>query len=380
MRPAIRPEPGDAEAPKVTAPIRVMLVDDSGVSRALMKNWLAETGQVDIVAVASNGRDAIEAARSCKPDVVVLDIEMPALDGLSALPDILAAAPRTRVLMASSLTTRSARVTFEAFSLGATDAIAKPAAGWASAGGPEFRDEFVRKVIALAPATTSHELPSVPAIGDTGIRASTVASAPPIRRAEPSSSRPSVLVIGASTGGPNALFELIAGLPKPIPVPVLVTQHMPPTFTAILAEHIGRRAGVEAFEGTQQMLLEVGKVYVAPGGRHMEAVRVGRQFRLNLTEAPPENFCRPSVNPLFRSAAEAWGGGVVAVMLTGMGSDGLDGAREVVACGGTVLAQDQASSVVWGMPGAVVKAGLAAEVLPVAGLASAIGCLLEGAR
>ena len=199
-------------------------------------------------------------------------------------------------------------------------------------------------------------------------------------RAIPSNTAPAVIAIGASTGGPNALFELIENLPKPLRVPVVITQHMPPMFTAILAEHIGKRSGLKAYEGTDRMIVEAGCIYVAPGGRHMEIMRTGGQIRLRLTDAPPENFCRPSVNPMLRSVAEVWGKATLGIMLTGMGSDGLEGAREVVAVGGTMLAQDQASSVVWGMPGAIVNAGLAAEILPLSGLASAIGCLLEAVK
>lgn len=350
--------------------VRVLLVDDSGVSRALMAQWLHDDPAIRVVATAANGADAISAAKAHPVDVIVLDVEMPGMDGIAALPRLVEAAPGARILMASTLTTRGARVTFEALNLGATDAIAKPRSGWATAAGPEFRDEFVRKVRALGEIERPQAMPRrVPA------------SAPaPYARAEPSRAVPRAIAIGASTGGPNALFELIEQLPKPVRVPIIVTQHMPPTFTAILAEHMARRGGVQAFEATDRMAVQPGVVYVAPGGRHMEVVRVGVVVRLRLTDAAPENFCRPSVNPMLRTAASVWGAATLGVMLTGMGSDGLDGARAVVAAGGTMLAQDQASSVVWGMPGAVVKAGLAAEMLPVSGLASAIGCLLEAGR
>lgn len=360
------------------AQIRVMLVDDSGVSRALMAQWLHDDPRIKVVATATNGADAITLAAAHEIDVVVLDVEMPGIDGISALPRIIAAAPLAKILMASTLTTRHARITFDALQLGATDAIAKPQAGWASAHGPEFRGEFVRKVLALG------ELAPLRPGAAAQIRKRSAASPAElpvtIIRAMPSNARPQVIAIGASTGGPNALFELIEALPKPIRVPIIVTQHMPPTFTAILAEHIGRRSGLPSCEGTDRMLVESGNVYVAPGGRHMEVMRTAGQIRLRVTDAPPENFCRPSVNPMLRSAAEVWGPGTLGIILTGMGTDGLEGAREVVAVGGTMLAQDQASSVVWGMPGAIVKSGLAAETLPIAGLASAVGCLLEAAQ
>lgn len=359
-----------APNPQTLAPVRVLLVDDSGVSRALMAQWLHDDPKIRVVATAANGADAITAAKTQPIDVIVLDVEMPGMDGIAALPGLVEAAPGARILMASTLTTRGARVTFEALNLGATDAIAKPRSGWATPGGPEFREEFLRKVRALGEMERARPAPRhVPAD----------ASAP-YARAEPSRAAPQVIAIGASTGGPNALFELVEQLPKPVRVPVIVTQHMPPTFTAILAEHMARRGGVQALEAVDRMLVQPGVVYVAPGGRHMEVVRTGPGVRVRLTDAAPENFCRPSVNPMLRSAAAVWGAATLGVMLTGMGSDGLDGARAVVAAGGTMLAQDQASSVVWGMPGAVVKAGLAAEMLPVGGLASAIGCLLDTGR
>ncbi len=363
-------------ATETFARVRVMLVDDSGVSRALMAQWLETDPKIKVVASARTGEEAIEFASKYDLDVVVLDVEMPGIGGIKALPKIVAAASGARILMASTLTTRNARITLEALELGATDAIAKPQAGWASASGPEFRTEFIRKV---------HELGAIRpkrAAGKINNPGRPIVSSPPAAaaiypRAEPSHVRPSVLAIGASTGGPNALLELTAALPKPVNIPILITQHMPPMFTAILAEHIGRRSGLPTFEAVDHIIVEPGHIYVAPGGLHMEALRVGNQVRLRVSGAPPENFCRPSVNPMLRSAAEVWGKGTLGVMLSGMGTDGLAGAREVVAVGGTMLAQDQESSVVWGMPGAIVREGLAAEILSVSGLASAIGCLLE---
>lgn len=359
--------------------VRVMLVDDSGVSRALMAQWLHDDPRIKVVATATNGRDAIIAAADHDLDVIVLDIEMPGIGGIEALPRIIAAAPHAKILMASTLTTRGARITFQALELGATDAIAKPRSGWASTHGPEFRAEFVRKVLALGELAGSGNRPRKSRSAPRA-RVEPVVAVPVYTRASPSTVAPRVIAIGASTGGPNALFELIEQLPKPLRVPIIVTQHMPPTFTAILAEHIGRRSGLKCHEGTDRMIVEAGSVYVAPGGQHMEVMAAGGRVRLRITDAPPENFCRPSVNPMLRSAAEVWGAGTLGIMLTGMGSDGLEGARDVVAAGGTMLAQDQATSVVWGMPGSIVKAGLAAETLPLGGLASAIGCLLEAVK
>jgi two-component system, chemotaxis family, protein-glutamate methylesterase/glutaminase len=344
-----------------------MLVDDSGVSRALMTRWIEEAGAGRVVATATNGRAAIETLAATPIDVIVLDIEMPELDGLTALPRLLAAQPGVQVLMASSLSQQGASATVEALRLGAADAIGKPRAGWAVGSGSDFRSELVAKVRALAavarrrPGEPAPEIPPVPAT-------STVA-APPRRR---DATRPQAVVIGASTGGPNALFRLIDLLPRELDVPLFVTQHMPPTFTAILAEHLMRHTRRPSLEAEDGAAAQPGHVYIAPGGRHLSlAGRPGR-VRLVVSDEPAENFCRPSVNPLMRSAARVYGRGALGIMLTGMGSDGLEGARELVAAGGTLIAQDQATSVVWGMPGSVVRAGLAAEVLPLDDIAAEV--------
>lgn len=349
-------------------PVRVMLADDSSVSRALMTRWIEESGAGRVVATASNGRAAVEALAVQRVDVVVLDIEMPEVDGLTALPRLLAAQPGIQVLMASTLSQSGAAITMQALRLGAADAIGKPRAGWAIGSGTDFRTELAAKVSALG--AVARRLPGAPAPEEPPLPPGT--PEPTVERAAPSGSRPQAIVIGASTGGPNALFRLVELLPSSLDVPIFVTQHMPPTFTAILAEHLARHAGRPAHEGEDGMSAVAGHVYIAPGGRHMSlAGRPGR-VRLVVSDEAPENFCRPSVNPLMRSAARLYGAGALGIMLTGMGSDGLDGARELVRAGGTMIAQDQTSSVVWGMPGAVVRAGLAADVLPLDGIAAAI--------
>lgn len=360
-------------APTAGDPLRVMLVDDSGVSRALMTRWIEEGGAGRVVATASNGRAAIEALVATRIDVVVLDIEMPELDGLAALPRLLAAQPDVQVLMASSLTQQGASVTMQALRLGAADAIGKPRAGWALPGGVDFRAELVAKVRALGPVARRRRGEPAPEEG----AAPTGAPAPIHRRAAPSACRPQALVVGASTGGPNALFRLIDLLPRDLDVPVFITQHMPPTFTAILAEHLARHTRRPAHEADNGTLAQGGHVYVAPGGRHMSVIGKPGRARIVVSDDAPENFCRPSVNPLMRSAARVYGRGALGIMLTGMGTDGLDGARELVAAGGMMIAQDQTSSVVWGMPGSVVREGLAAEVLPLDEIAGAVARQLE---
>ena len=349
-------------------PARVMLVDDSGVSRALMTRWIEESGVGEVVATATNGRAAIDTLAANRVDVVVLDIEMPELDGLSALPRLLAARPGVQVVMASSLTQQGASASVEALRLGAADAIGKPRAGWAVSGGMDFRSELVAKIGALG--AVAHRRPGEPApeLPPPLPTASCIVPKGPA----PSSCRPQALVIGASTGGPNALFRLVELLPRELDVPVFVTQHMPPTFTAILAEHLTRHTRRPSQEAKDGSAAQPGHVYIAPGGRHMSLTGKPGRVRIAISDEAPENFCRPSVNPMMRSAALVYGRCALGIMLTGMGSDGLEGARELVAAGGMLIAQDQSTSVVWGMPGSVVRAGLAAEVLPLDEIAAVV--------
>lgn len=350
-------------------PVRVMLVDDSTVSRALMTRWIEEAGVGRVVATASNGRTAVDTLRGIRVDVVVLDIEMPELDGLAALPQLLEAQPGVQVLMASSLSQRGAQITLEALRMGAADAVGKPRAGWAAGSGGDFANELVAKIAGLG-SVAHRQRWDEPAASEAN-RAS-ASQEPVYLKAPKSGRRPKALVIGASTGGPNALFRLIELLPADLPLPVFITQHMPPTFTAILADHLTRHTRKPAQEATGGMIAKPGHIYIAPGGRHMSLVGKPDHAAIVISDEAPENFCRPSVNPLMRSAARVYGPAVVGVMLTGMGADGLEGARELVSAGGMMIAQDQTTSVVWGMPGAIVRAGLAAEVLALDDIADAI--------
>lgn len=342
-------------------PIRVMLVDDSGVTRALMQRWLGEAG-IEVVAVASNGEEARNRIAACQPDIVILDIEMPRLGGIDVLPELLALVPGVRVVMASTLSTRSAEVTVAALRLGACDAIAKPTTGWAGRDTADFRGELIRKIKALGPRVdAARAKPALPA-GTRRVETPPAADVPEVPAAA-TGPAPKLVVIGASTGGPNALFALLADLKAEGGAPILIAQHMPPTFTSIFAEHLQRVSGRKAAEAEHGEPLQRGRIYVAPGGRHMEVARSRRGGELRLTDAPPENFCRPSVNPLFRSAA-AWGPEAFGIVLTGMGTDGLTGAKELKDAGARIFVQDAASSVVWGMPGAIARQGLADAVLP----------------
>ncbi len=367
-------EPGQVVTPGGNAP-RVMLVDDSGVSRALMTRWLNEAG-VDIVATARNGEEARDLIADIRPDIVLLDIEMPRLGGIDVLPDLLKRCPGVKIIMVSTLSRRNARITIDALRAGATDALAKPDSGWAGTSAPAFREELVRKVLALGAEQTEPTVEKIVKPRANRIADSAARRAVPVHAAGGDTS---IVVIGSSTGGPNALFTMLNQLPQSPSAPILIAQHMPPMFTSILAEHITRLTGISAAEAVHGEPLTAGRIYVAPGGLHMSVTGgPGRRSLISLSDAEPENFCRPSVNPLFRSAASGWGSSALGIVLTGMGSDGLDGARALKAAGAQVLVQDAATSVVWGMPGAIVRAELADAVLPLeqlgARLADQLAC------
>jgi len=345
--------------------VRVLVCDDSAVIRGLVTRMLESDPGLSVVARAANGRDAVEAARHTRPDVCVLDVEMPVMDGLAALPELLRIDPQLKIVMASTLTTRGADIAMRALRLGAADYVPKPSSMAEIAGEAQFRDELVAKVKGLG--RQRHRLKG------TAPRQGPLPPPPPRplrRQAQPLP--PSVVAIGASTGGPQALFTLFAGLGRNIPVPILVTQHMPATFTAILAEHLDRIGGPPCAEAKDGEAPLPGRAYLAPGDTHLTVAQEPGGVRIRLSKAPPENFCRPAVDPMLRSAATAYGGRVLVVMLTGMGQDGMKGAEAVVAAGGRVIAQDEASSVVWGMPGAVCHAGLADLVLPLPEIAAAV--------
>lgn len=342
---------------------RVMVCDDSAVIRGAIARMLEGESDVRVVARVANGQMALDELKRTPIDVLVLDIEMPVMDGMTALPLLLRADPGLKVIMASTLTTRGADIALRALRLGAADYVPKPTA---VQGDETFRRELVEKVRGLA--RLRRRLVQ-PLRETTGLR---------LRPAAIMS--PRLLAIGSSTGGPQALFTLIQGLGKTLSVPVVLTQHMPPTFTAILAEHISKLGGLPCAEARDGEALHAGRIYLAPGDRHL-LVDVGRSGLLaRLTQDPPENFCRPSVDPMLRSAANACDGRVLVTMLTGMGQDGLAGTRRVIDGGGSAIAQDEATSVVWGMPGAVAQAGLCHAVLPLPRIAPKLLDLLRMAR
>jgi two-component system chemotaxis response regulator CheB len=368
-------------------PLRVMVVDDSVVIRGLIGRWIEAEPDMVVAASLRTGLDAVNQVERINPDVAVLDIEMPDLDGISALPQLLAKKRNLIIIMASTLTRRNAEISFKALSLGASDYIPKPESTREPAAAETFRHDLIQKIRHLGakvrrPVPVASP-PLAPGLGRApGTRPALAAVAHPqlLRRAF-STQAPRALLIGASTGGPQALMALVSEIGSLIDrFPVLITQHMPPTFTTILAEHLARASHRPAHEGIEGEIVRPGRIYLAPGGRHMRVVRQGTNAAIALDDGPPVNFCKPAVDPLFASAIDVWQGGILAVVLTGMGSDGMRGGKEIVAAGGSVIAQDEATSVVWGMPGAATHAGICAAVLPLGQIAPKLMQMFAGVR
>jgi two-component system, chemotaxis family, protein-glutamate methylesterase/glutaminase len=355
--------------------INILVVDDSAIARGFITRWLEDEDGCRVVATASNGEGALAMLRLNSIDVVVLDIEMPGMDGISALPKILQTSPHTQVIMASTLTLRNAEISLRALELGAADYVAKPRSSLSANAGSSFRDELIAKVKSLGERAIRLRKPSETKLLQQPFNQKSVAlNAPIVSVRKMTSATPKILAIGSSTGGPQALFSLLSKLNINFPVPIVITQHMPATFTAILAQHIQRLTGFQAFEAAPNMNIEPGKVFVAPGDKHLE-FRAGSPMKASITEDPPVNFCRPAVDPMFRSLVKLYGNAVLGVVLTGMGRDGAHGAAEIVAAGGNVFAQDEESSVVWGMPRAVAQAGLSSFLGPLDKMASQINAL-----
>lgn len=370
-----QPLTGQAPARK----IRVLVVDDSAVIRGLVTRWLSGEADIEVVGAAVNGKDGVDHAEKHKPDLIILDIEMPVMDGVTALPAIRKVAPNARVIMASTLTQRGAEVTIKALAAGASDYIPKPDASQL-AGAADYKRELLAKVRSLGARAVSAANPS-PAYGAAAASSSAgrpPAAAGPTLRAVTQKVIPEAIFIGSSTGGPEALREVIEGLAGKVRVPVFITQHMPPMFTKILADHLTKQTKATVVEATDGLQAQPGVFYIAPGDRHMIISRNLTVTRISLSDAPPENFCRPAVDPMFRSAAETYGEKALAVVLTGMGQDGLLGAKPLVSKGAQLIAQDEETSVVWGMPGAIARAGLATACKPIQQIAPAILNVMRG--
>jgi two-component system chemotaxis response regulator CheB len=353
----------------------VLVVDDSVVIRRLVSDVIAADPDLEVAGTAPNGRLALAKIEQLDPDLVVLDVEMPELDGLGVLAALRTSHPRLPVIMFSTLTERGAATTLDALLLGARDCVTKPAnVGSVTAAIEAVRAELVPKVKALCARPTG---PTTTATRPATATA-TAGAHRPVERAP--AGVVDLVVIGVSTGGPNALHELVPRLPADLPVPVLVVQHMPPVFTRHLAERLDRSSALAVAEAAGGEPLRAGHVWVAPGGRHLAVRGVAGAARLALLDTPPESSCRPAADVLFRSAVDVHGAGVLGVVMTGMGHDGTRGAERIRAAGGRVVVQDQASSVVWGMPGSVVAGGYADAVVPLDRLAAEITRRVVGWR
>lgn len=379
-------------------PLRVMIVDDSVVIRGLISRWIGAEHDMEVAASLRTGLEAVNQIERINPDVAVLDIEMPELDGLSALPQLLAKKRDLVIIMASTLTRRNAEISFKALSLGAADYIPKPESTREASAADIFHHDLIQKIRHLGArlrrkaAVASPPLaPASPAPAARGPVARPAVPAPapavhapssgPLSTRPFSTQAPKVLLIGSSTGGPQALMSLVTELGPVIDrFPVLITQHMPPTFTTILAEHLARSSRRPASEAVDGEPVKAGRIYLAPGGKHMRVVRSGADAAISLDDGPAVNFCKPAVDPLFTSAIDVWHGNILSVILTGMGSDGMRGGKDIVAAGGSVIAQDEASSVVWGMPGAAANAGICAAILPLNQIGAKVNRLFAGDR
>ncbi|MBP2228478.1 two-component system chemotaxis response regulator CheB [Azospirillum agricola] len=349
-----------------------MVVDDSAVIRGLLTRALEGDADIRVVTSVGDGQMAVNSLQRNSIDVIVLDIEMPVMDGLTAIPKLLAVAPQVKIIMASTLTLRGADVSIRCLSAGAADYIPKPTSTREIGGAEDFKRELVSKVKALGAAarragsrTRGEIRPLSPA--PLPLSALKREVGPITTRPAPVGLqvKPDVIAIGSSTGGPQALFEVLSHMKGGVTQPILITQHMPATFTTILAEHITRQCGINAQEAKDGEPVVPNRCYIAPGDFHMLVAQRAGVNVISLTKDPPENFCRPAVDPMMRSILKAYGGRkILACILTGMGQDGLKGCTDVVNGGGTLIAQDEASSVVWGMPGAVAQAGICQSILP----------------
>jgi two-component system, chemotaxis family, protein-glutamate methylesterase/glutaminase len=389
-------------------PYKVMLVDDSAVIRGLFSRWLENVDAIQVEAYSANGTQALKELHRHDIDVMVLDAEMPDMNGMQALPQILTIQPDIKVIMLCTLSLHDAEFSLKALEAGAADYLLKPVSNKDLQSDMTFRHEMIEKIKALAsarrrqkhmasgPDITSPQKPEF--LTKNGLNKRSTDFGKPERPVPSSTSqiserlyakqsivlrpqsrvRPDILAIGSSTGGPQALYTLFSALQGHLKVPTVITQHMPADFTSILTEHLSRVTDGICKEGEDGEELKAGNIYLAPGDHHMLVVNRGSRMIIRINQDPPENFCRPAVDPMMRSLKAVYGNRVLAVILTGMGQDGLKGCRELAEAGSTILAQDEASSIVWGMPGAVATNGLCSAILPLDQLAKLIITTLEG--
>lgn len=365
--------------------IRVLVVDDSVVMRQLITRMLGSDPMVDIIGTARDGREAVAKVERLKPDVITLDVEMPELDGIGALRLMKAAGLSTRVIMCSSRTERGAAVTVDALLAGADDYVTKRHSGELNESAYEaLRSDLLGKIkqlfkpkTAACPTYTSHKPEPTSTSGRTVVPTllpvSATTNTPKQRPVGViRGGKPRVLAIGVSTGGPSALAEMLPAIPSDFPLPIVIVQHMPPVFTGFLAERLRKCSRLDVVEAKEGMTLAGGRVLLAPGDYHMRLVAEGQSVLATLNQEARENSCRPAVDVLFRSVADVYGGAALAVVLTGMGQDGLLGVHQLKRLGASVLVQDQKTSVVWGMPGAVAGAQLADAILPLREIVPAV--------
>jgi two-component system, chemotaxis family, protein-glutamate methylesterase/glutaminase len=362
----------------VSGKVRVMVVDDSVVVRRMLSEMLSSHRAIESVSTASNGKIALARIPQVNPDAIVLDVEMPEMDGLATLVQIRRRYLKLPVIMFSTLTARGAGATLDALALGANDYVTKPSARSGTVGqlGLVYKD-LLDKILAhcnvdpaSCDAVEQRERMVLPVVAARVLPAKTL---PPIIMAPPSSGGlVEAIAIGISTGGPNALAAMIPSFPANLSVPVFVVQHMPRLFTKLLAERLSSKSQIPVQEARHGEIVTPGRVWIAPGDYHMVVKRLGGRIIIHTHQEMPENSCRPAVDPLFRSIAETYGPRALVVVMTGMGQDGLRGCQAIRALGGQIVVQDEATSVVWGMPGFVARAGLAEKVLPLGELAGEI--------
>ncbi len=353
--------------------IRVMVVDDSVVIRGLISRWIKETPGLEVVSTQRDGKKAVEAIDVSQPDIVVLDIEMPEMDGLTALPLILKKRPGIKVIMASTLTKRNARISMKALSMGAVDYIPKPEGNHGVTTSSDFRNDLIEKVKVIgSQSRKARPKPGLAAVntrshepGKASSQVSLHQSDAQIKTVPFSRIAPRILAIGSSTGGPQALTKLITDISPALgQIPTVITQHMPKTFTGILASNLSTAANRPCKEAEDGEVLKAGAIYVAPGGKHLVLRKSGGTAVVKLDDGEPVNFCKPAVDPMFESVAGIFGSASLGLVLTGMGQDGARGGVSIQSAGGSIIAQDEATSVVWGMPGATAQCGICSAVLP----------------
>ena len=345
-----------------TESIKVLIVDDAVVVRKILSDVLSQDEEIEVVGVAANGRIALQKIPQLNPDIITLDVEMPDLNGIETLRELRKGYPKLPVIMFSTLTEKGTGSTVEALAAGASDYVCKPAnVGSVTEAMQKIKVDLIPKIKILSGKKPFKLLPIVKVKKEIQNIEFTNTAVP----AE-------IVAIGVSTGGPNALSCLFEKLPGDLSVPIVIVQHMPATFTQLLAERLDSVSPLTILEGADGMPLEVGKVYIAPGGYHMVLKRSRAGVIIETNQDAPENSCRPAVDPLFRSVAKCYGNAVLAVVMTGMGRDGCNGCEYIKESGGRVLVQDKESSVVWGMPGHVAESGLADSVIPLTSLPTEI--------